>query len=144
MSNLSTLTHKEQTTRKIIKLLEQLTKDYQEIQLQEISKIIRVFPANDREPSIPEEIDLKTTDLRGYASQIKIQNQIQNSQQALKNIQENYILDTPSLAEIYFMQTDQFPLIYQYLQKLDYLKFLIIDWLGSNDDSIAKQQEKTL
>ena len=78
---------------------------------------------------ILEEIDLLTTDLRGYASQISINQQIQNPDQALTTLRSMRLLENPSLAELYFTKNKQFPLFYQYLQKLDYLKLLLIDWL---------------
>jgi hypothetical protein len=39
------------------------------------------------------------------------------------------LLENQFLAELYFTKNKQFPLFYQYLQKLDYLKLLLIDWL---------------
>ncbi|MFM7887072.1 MAG: hypothetical protein ACKPCM_10360 [Pseudanabaena sp.] len=81
-----------------------------------------------------EEIDLITTDLRGYASQIKIAGQIQNPDQALKYLRQTFILSSPLLADLYFFQKEIFPLTHQYLQKLDYLKLLLLDALTDNSD----------
>ena len=119
----------EQSTQKIIDLLNQLTQDYQQLLQQDKTLLLETFPLNDQTLSILEEIDLLTTDLRGYASQIPINQQIQNPDQALTMLQSMRLFENPSLAELYFTKNKQFPIIYQYLQKLDYLKLLLIDWL---------------
>ena len=119
----------EQSTQKIIDLLNQLTQDYQQLLQQDKPLLFETFPPNSQTLSILEEIDLLTTDLRGYASQITINQQIQNPDQALTRLRSMRLLENPSLAELYFTKNKQFPIIYQYLQKLDYLKLLLIDWL---------------
>jgi hypothetical protein len=129
MLNTITVNPLEQNTQKIVDLLTQLTQDYQQILQQDTNSLLENFPTNNHEFSILEEIDLLTTDLRGYASQIKINQQIKNPDEALTKLRNLRILANPSLAELYFIKNKQFPLIYQYLQKLDYFKLLIIDWL---------------
>ncbi len=127
--NSITINPLEQSTQKIADLLTQLTRDYQQILQQDISLLVENFPTNNHEFSILEEIDLLTTDLRGYASQINVNQQIKNPDQTLTTLRNFRILANPSLAKLYFSKNQQFPLIYQYLQKLDYLKLLLIDWL---------------
>jgi len=129
MLNTITLNPLEQSTKKIVELLTQLTQDYQSILQQDKSSLLENFPFSDHEFSILEEIDLLTTELRGYASQINVNQQIKNPDQTLTKSRNLRILTNPSLAELYFIKNEQFPLIHQYLQKLDYLKLLIIDWL---------------
>jgi hypothetical protein len=129
MLNTITVNPLEQSTKKIVDLLTQLTQDYQQVLQQDKKTLLENFPPNNNEFSILEEIDLLTIYLRGYASQITINQQIKNPDQSLKNLRNIRILANPSLAEIYFIKNEQFPLIHQYLQKLDYLKLLIIDWL---------------
>lgn len=129
MLNTITLNPLEQSTKKIVELLTQLTQDYLSILQQDKSSLLENFPLSDHEFSILEEIDLLTTELRGYASQINVNQQIKNPDQTLTKLRNLRILANPSLAELYFIKNEQFPLIHQYLQKLDYLKLLIIDWL---------------
>ena len=119
----------EQSTQKVIDLLNQLTQDYQHLLQQDKPLLFETFSPNPQTLSILEEIYLLTTDLRGYASQININQQIQNPDQALTILRSMCLLENPSLAELYFTNNKQFPIIYQYLQKLDYLKLLLIDWL---------------
>jgi hypothetical protein len=129
MLNTITVNPLEQSTKKIVDLLTQLTQDYQQILQQDTNSLLENFPTNNHEFSILEEIDLLTTELRGYASQINVNQQIKNPDQNLTKLRNLRIFANPSLAELYFIKNKQFPLIYQYLQKLDYLKLLIIDWL---------------
>ena len=119
----------EKSTQKMIDLLNQLTQDYQQLLQQDKTLLLENFLPNDQTLSILEEVDLLTTDLRGYASQISINQEIQNPDQALTRVRSMRLLENPSLAELYFTKNKQFPIIYQYLQKLDYLKLLLIDWL---------------
>ena len=119
----------EQSTQKMIDLLNQLTQDYQQLLQQDKTLLFETFPPNNQTLSIIEEVYLLTTDLRGYASQITINQQIQNPDQALTRLRSMRLFENPSLAELYFTKNKQFPIIYQYLQKLDYLKLLLIDWL---------------
>jgi hypothetical protein len=65
---------------------------------------------------------------------IKITNQIQSPDQALKYLRQTLILSNPMIADLYFFQSEKFPLTHQYLQKLDYLKFLLIDALTDSSD----------
>ena len=129
MLNTITVNPLEQSTKKIVDLLTLLTQDYQQVLQQDKKTLLENFPPNNNEFSVLEEIDLLTTDLRGYASQITINQQIKNPDQSLKNLRNIRILANSTLAELYFSKNEQFPLIYQYLQKLDYLKLLLIDWL---------------
>jgi hypothetical protein len=62
----------EQSTQKIIDLLNQLTQDYQQLLQQDKTLLFEIFPPNNQTLSILEEVDLLTTDLRGYANQITI------------------------------------------------------------------------
>lgn len=119
----------EQATQKIINLVNQLTQDNQQLLEQDKSLLLATFPPNDQTLSVLEELDLLTTDLRGYANQIIFHQQICNPDQALTTLKSIDLFQNPSLAELYFTKNKQFPLFYQYLQKLDYLRLLLIDWL---------------
>ncbi|MFM7576498.1 MAG: hypothetical protein ACKO5Q_06120, partial [Microcystaceae cyanobacterium] len=83
MLNTITLNPLEQSTQKIIDLLTQLTQDYQQLLQQDTRPLLEKFPINNQEFSILEEIDLLTTTLRGYASQIQINQQVKDPDQAL-------------------------------------------------------------
>ncbi len=60
----------------IVKLLTQIDQNYQQRLQQDKNSLLENFPLNDHEFSILEEIDLLTTNLCGYANQIKINQQI--------------------------------------------------------------------
>ena len=98
----------EQSTQKVIDLLNQLTQDYQHLLQQDKPLLFETFSPNPQTLSILEEIYLLTTDLRGYASQININQQIQNPDQALTILRSMCLLENPSLAELYFTNNKQF------------------------------------
>lgn len=128
MSNTATIANPEKAQQKISLLLDQLTKEYQGL-MPEIPLIKQAFPANEEELSIIEEIELLTTDLRGYASQIKTKRQIKQPVTALDFLKKLQIFEIISLENLYFSELSDFPRTKQYLQKLDYLKLLLLEWL---------------
>lgn len=81
----------EQTTQKITALLDQLTQDYQQLLEQDKTVLLATFPLNEQTFSILEEMDLLTTDLRGYANQIVFNQQILKPDQALTVLQRTEI-----------------------------------------------------
>ncbi|OKH17504.1 hypothetical protein [[Limnothrix rosea] IAM M-220] len=128
MSNTINVVNPEQAQRKIMVVLEQLVADYSSFQ-EEIPIINQEFPADEESFSVVEEIELLTTDLRGYGNQIKYSGAIQDLHKTLTTLKNLPILETPSLFKLYFSNLSLFPKTKQYLQRLDYLKFLLIDWL---------------
>lgn len=69
----------ELTKNYIIQLLKQLTIDYQNTK-SERQAIAHQSPVSKTELTLLEEIELLTTDIRGYASQIKARGYIENPQ----------------------------------------------------------------
>ncbi len=124
----------ELTKHKIIQLLEQLIIDYQNCS-QEREKIAVDFLPGEDEFSLPEEMELLTTDIRGYASQIKAQGYINNRLNALKKLQEKRIFNIPIIAKFYFNNQLNFPLTKNYLRMLDYLRLLILEYLNTESST---------
>ncbi|ARV60599.1 hypothetical protein BZZ01_20010 [Nostocales cyanobacterium HT-58-2] len=112
----------------ISQLLEQLTVDYQNTK-QERKEITALYPAGDEEFSILEEIELLTVDIRGYASQIQARGSIENEQQAIERLQKMRVFDIPVITEFYFTSNRSYRQMKAYLQMLDYLRLLIIEYL---------------
>lgn len=113
----------------IIHLLSLLTVDYQNTK-QERKEVAAKFPANEEEFSIQEEIELLTSDLRGYASQIQGRGWIEMEQQAIARLLTMGVFNSPVLAHFYWETNGEYPLLKDYLQKLDYLRLLILEYLG--------------
>ena len=109
--------------------MEQLTIDYQNCR-QEREKMTLEFLPSEEEFSLLEEIELLTTDIRGYASQIKVQGNINNKLTATEQLQKMRIFNTLTTAQFYFNNQLNFPLIKSYLRMLDYLRLLILEFLS--------------
>ena len=126
-----TITNKktELTKNYIINLLAQLTIDYQNTQSEQ-KKLIEQFSPSEYEFTILEEIELLTTELRGYASQIKFRGYIENPQSVRQTLQQLRLFEMPIIAEFYFNNSSSYPQIKSYLRMLDYLRLLILEYLN--------------
>jgi hypothetical protein len=118
----------------IIQLLEQLTIDYRNTK-QERQEIAALSSSSEDEFTVLEEIELLTIDIRGYACQIQTQGQINNKQQAIDKLQNMRIFDIPVIARFYFANPQAYRQMKAYLQMLDYLRLLIIEYLQLNQKS---------
>ncbi|MDF2387485.1 hypothetical protein JMG10_38920 [Nostoc ellipsosporum NOK] len=127
----TTLTNQnpELTKNHIIQLLGQLTIDYQNSK-SERQAIAHEFSTCETEFTMIEEIELLTTEIRGYASQIKVRGYIENPQQAIENLQNKQLFNIPIIAQLYFDNSHQYEKIKYYLRMLDYLRLLIIEYLN--------------
>lgn len=112
--------------------LEQLTLDYQNTQ-SERQIISTTFDSSPDEFTPIEELELLTVQLRGYASQIQFQGFLAQPDEAIAQLQSLQIFALPSLTHFYWNTEGQYPIIKSYLQKLDYLRLLILDYLSSLD-----------
>lgn len=121
----------------ITQLLSQLTVDHQNTK-QERKEVAAKFLANEEEFSITEEIELLTSDLRGYASQIQGRGWIDLEQQAINQLLTMGVFDIPVLAQFYWETHDKYPLLKSYLQKLDYLRLLILEYLDLPNLSVIE------
>ncbi|UKO97409.1 hypothetical protein [Nostoc sp. UHCC 0870] len=126
----TTLTNQnpELTKNYIIQLLAQLTIDYQNSK-SERQAIAHQLPVSETEFTLLEEIELLTTDIRGYASQIKARGYIENTQQAIKKLKQKRVFDVPSISQLYLHNSHEYENIKSYLRMLDYLRLLILEYL---------------
>lgn len=118
----------------IIQLLEQLTIDYRNTK-QERQEISAFYASSEEEFTLLEEIELLTVDIRGYASQIQARGRIENTQQAIEKLQNMRIFDISVIAQFYFANLQAYRQIKTYLQMLDYLRLLIIEYLQLNQQA---------
>ncbi|MBD2518450.1 hypothetical protein H6G93_26460 [Nostoc sp. FACHB-973] len=118
----------------IIQLLEQLSQDYRNTK-QERKEIATLYLTSEEDFSLLEEIEILTVDIRGYASQIQIRSWIENKQQAIDKLQNLRVFEIPVIAEFYFANPQAYSQIKAYLQMLDYLRLLIIEYLQLNQKS---------
>jgi hypothetical protein len=128
--NNTTLTNEnsELTKNYIIQMLEQLTIDYQNTK-SERQAIAYQFPVSETEFTLLEEIELLTTDIRGYGSQIKARGYIENPQQAIEQLKQKRVFDIPGISQLYLHNSHEYENIKSYLRILDYLRLLILEYL---------------
>ncbi|MBE9126566.1 hypothetical protein IQ257_16115 [Coleofasciculus sp. LEGE 07092] len=128
----------------ITRLLEQLTVDYKNTK-EERKKIGSLFPTSDEEFTLLEEIELLTVDIRGYASQIQTRGWIENEQDAIKQLQDRRIFSVPAIAQFYFATNGDYRQLKAYIQMLDYLRLLMLEYLHSTNrttqDSIHQRSQ---
>jgi hypothetical protein len=130
MNRLDVVTQKANRTKtQIIHILEQLTSDYQTTK-SERQEIAAKFPAPDDEFSVLEELELLTVNIRGYASKIQVKGEIENQQQAVDNLNKLAVFDIPAIAQFYFGSNGEYQGTKAYLQMLDYLRLLMLEYLS--------------
>ena len=128
-------TQNAQITRNYINhLLKQLTVDYQNTK-EERKEIASLPPASEEEFTILEEIELLTSDIRGYASQIQVRGWIENEQEAIERLQTMRVFDVPAIAQFYFTTDKDYTQMKAYIRMLDYLRLLILEYLRSYQGS---------
>ena len=118
----------EVTKNYIHHLLQQLIDDYQTTK-QERKDIAALSPASDEDFTVLEEIELLTSDIRGYASQIQAQGSIENEQEAIERLQTMRVFDVPAIAQLYFTTNADYLHLKAYIRMLDYLRLLILEYL---------------
>ncbi|MBD2777010.1 hypothetical protein ICL16_34410 [Iningainema sp. BLCCT55] len=134
-------THNEVTRNYIAHLLQQLTVDYKNTK-EERKKIASLFHTVDEEFTVLEEIELLTVDIRGYASQIQARNRIENEQEAIERLQTMQVFDVPTIAQFYFGTDGEYGQMKAYIQMLDYLRLLILEYLRSYQ-SLQQESEQS-
>lgn len=80
--------------------------------------------------TVLDEMEMLTTDIRGYASQVQISGRIKNEDEAIQTLENLHIFEKKSVANWYF-NTDEgdYLQIKLYLSLLDYLRFLVLKYL---------------
>ncbi len=141
MTEATRITQNAVVTRNYVNhLLKQLTVDYQNTK-QERKEIASLFPASNEDFTVLEEIELLTSDIRGYASQIQARGRIENEQEAIERLLTMRVFDVPAIAKIYFTTDGDYLHMKAYIRMLDYLRLLILEYLHSARSHQSAQQE---
>jgi hypothetical protein len=77
-------------------------------------------------------LELLTTDLRGYASQLQIRDWIENPAAAIDRLQTMRLFSIPSIAQFYFENSRDYPKLKEYVRQLDYIRLLLLEYLQSD------------
>ncbi|MGG6265714.1 hypothetical protein ACQ4M3_19970 [Leptolyngbya sp. AN03gr2] len=115
----------------IAHLLEQSTREYQHSK-PERQILATVEPPNESDFTLLEEIELLTVNIRGYASQIQARGRIEPAIAAIDRLQHQSIFEHSAIAHFYFTTSDRYPQTKAYLQTIDYLRLVILDYLKTN------------
>lgn len=130
MQNLtaSNIPKNSQTAKNYIgKLLKHLLSDYKNTR--EERRVIGLWEES-KDFSILGEIEIFTTDIEGCASQVMTNDRLENSQDIIKKLTKINIFDISCFADWYFSEESQFPQVKIYIEKLNYLRLLIIEYVS--------------
>ncbi len=129
MQNLE-LSNKSRNTKTakehIERVFQQLVPDYQQTQPERHQL---AFWEDSQEFTILGVIEMFTTDIRGYASQILSNNNLANANEIVANLDQLKIFDIPYFSEWYFSHISDYPQLKCYIQTLNYLRLLIIEYI---------------
>jgi hypothetical protein len=114
--------------RYITQLVNQLKVDYSTLK-EELKQIAREVPTSDEEFSFLEEFELLIVDISGYAKQIESSGHVKQTDRAISQLQQLQVFTNPIITAIYPNHADQYPKILAYLQQLNYLRLLAIEYL---------------
>jgi len=73
-------------------------------------------------------IEIFTTDIQGYASQVIASDNLENNQEIVDNLHKLRMFDISYFTEWYFSNESDYPQIKRYVETLNYLRLLIIDY----------------
>jgi hypothetical protein len=131
MQNLtaSNIPKNSQTAKNYIgKVLKHLLSDYKNTR--EERRVIGMWEES-KDFSILGEIEIFTTDIEGCASQVMVNDELENSQDIIKKLTKTNIFDISYFADWYFSEESQFPQVKLYIERLNYLRLLIIEYISS-------------
>lgn len=111
-----------------IQLLKQITDDYSVLKL-DMQQVSKVYPGSDDEFSFLEELELLIVDISGYAQQIESTGGVKQLNLAITHLQQLQVFANPVFARFYAEARLNFPNIQVYLQQLDYLRLLTLEYL---------------
>lgn len=77
-------------------------------------------------------IEIFTTDIRGYASQVINSDILETPQEISGNLDKLKIFDIPYFSDWYFSHESSYPKIKHYIEFLNYLRLLIIEYCKGN------------
>lgn len=138
MQNLteSNIPKKSQIAKQYISnVLQQLLIDYKNTR--EERRKIAIWEES-QDFSILGEIEIFTTDIEGYASQVIANDDLEQYQKMMQKLTKMNIFDIAYFADWYFAEESQFPQVKLYIEKLNYLRLLVIEYIN---DTIALQPQ---
>jgi hypothetical protein len=108
--------------------LHQLTQLYQDAKLERF-QAARTYPGSEDGFSIVEELELLTVDISGYATQIQATGQVKNVENAIVDLRRFNVFENSIVIQFYQVEGQDYPKLQSYIQLLDYLRLLSLEYL---------------
>jgi len=112
----------------IIQLLNQLTTEYPTLKV-DLKKIAEQDPGMDDQFSFLEEFELLIVNICGYAKQVQASASVKQVDSAIAHLQQLQVFANTTIAEFYLTARGKYPQVQNYLQLLDYLRLLTLEYL---------------
>lgn len=109
-------------------ILQQLTVEYQSAKSERMA-LAQVYSGTDESFSLVEELELLTTDICGYANQVKDSGTVRNIDLAIAQLRELNVLGNVSIVQFYGDMSTEYPKIQAYIRLLDYSRLLTLEYL---------------
>jgi hypothetical protein len=122
----------------IFQILDKLVIDYQQTRSERIQ--IALWE-EEKDFSLLGIIEMLTDEIRGYSLQSISSYNLENSQEILSDLQKIKLFEIPYVADWYFSLEFDFPRIKNYLETLNYLRLLVIEYLLDNITKICFSKE---
>lgn len=111
---------------------------HQLIQIEQAAKSDRLqfmenYPTSEDGFSMIEELELLTIAIRGYATQIQAKGAVKNTQAAIVDLRKLNVFDNPVISQFYQTSGTDYPNLQAYIQLLDYLRLLSLEYLHANE-----------
>lgn len=79
--------------------------------------------------SILEDIEQLTIEIRAYATQLQARDWVKDQSEVLEQLQALRVLNSPQVAQFYFQMREDYKQLRFYLQMLDYLRLVMLEFL---------------
>jgi hypothetical protein len=112
--------------------LQQLTALYQNTKLERI-QVGTDYPGFDDGFSVLEELEMLTIGISGYATQIQSTGKVKNTVTAIEDLKKFNVFENAVVSQFYQDAGNNYPKIQAYIQLLDYLRLLSLEYLQSLD-----------
>ena len=122
----------------IFQILDKLVIDYQQTRSERIQ--IALWE-KEKDFSLLGIIEMLTDEIRGYSLQSISSYNLENSQEILSDLQKIKLFEILYVADWYFSLEFDFPRIKNYLETLNYLRLLVIEYLLDNITKICFSKE---
>ncbi|MGA7934527.1 MAG: hypothetical protein WCA35_13345 [Kovacikia sp.] len=112
----------------IIQLLQQLTAEYRMLE-SEMKQIAKQYPGSDEKFAFLEEFELLIVSISGYAKQIQAIGSVKHIDSAIAHLHQLQVFANGTIAQFYAEARWHYPKMQSYLQMLDYLRLLMLEYL---------------